>query len=157
MLNAHYCLPCKGLFIMSRSQLSIPSVFTITFQYSISIHDHISVFHQYLRSHFNTPSVFTIIFQYSISIHDHISVSFQYFTITFQYSIMIHEVGHALGLRHEQQRFDRDTYITVNQDNVNAIFWPSNYEMATEEDIFTYDIPYDYASTMHYGVEVSCS
>jgi len=33
-------------------------------------------------------------------------------------STVIHEICHALGLQHEHQRFDRDTYVNVNLSNV---------------------------------------
>ena len=31
---------------------------------------------------------------------------------------IIHELGHTLGLKHEQQRPDRDEFVTVHEDNI---------------------------------------
>jgi hypothetical protein len=53
-----------------------------------------------------------------------------------------HEMGHASGLIHEQQRCDRDTYVTVSsRDNNNRKECGAKY---------TTFGPYDYSSIMHY-------
>lgn len=63
-----------------------------------------------------------------------------------------HEIGHALGLIHEQSRFDRDDYIIVNWDNI-----PSNrrhnYDKYTSSNsgISTVTTPFDFNSIMIYG------
>ena len=59
----------------------------------------------------------------------------------------MHEIAHALGLWHQQQRQDRDTYITINWDNLN--YYSSQFLKAGGTKSF--DVPYDFGSIMHYS------
>lgn len=64
--------------------------------------------------------------------------------------VVEHELGHALGAVHEQQRTDRDAYVTITDhgivDHCGQGTWDSNYgEVATDTAT-----AYDYASIMHY-------
>jgi hypothetical protein len=66
--------------------------------------------------------------------------------------IIAHELGHCLGLYHEHQRPDRDTFISVT---------PSNVQGGTNGQIYLNNFPtigaahgygrYDFDSVMHYG------
>ncbi len=61
---------------------------------------------------------------------------------------IIHEIGHAIGLKHEHSRSDRDTYVTINEGNIKPDSKANNF------DLFTQGVdvgPYDYASIMHYS------
>lgn len=62
--------------------------------------------------------------------------------------IVVHELGHAIGLHHEQLRADRDSYITVKWDNIYTSSQAS-YNKLTGMDYggTTFDI----ASIMLYG------
>jgi|GEM_PF-1231175 len=60
----------------------------------------------------------------------------------------VHELGHALGLWHEQSRADRDTYITINWENIRA-GRENNFRQHLVDGNDVND--YDYRSIMHYG------
>uniref|UniRef100_A0A0N5A5Q8 Metalloendopeptidase n=1 Tax=Parastrongyloides trichosuri TaxID=131310 RepID=A0A0N5A5Q8_PARTI len=66
---------------------------------------------------------------------------------THLYGTTAHETLHALGLRHEHQRNDRDEYITVNTSNVPN---KSRFNLEGESHTF-YGVRYDYSSIMSYG------
>jgi len=60
---------------------------------------------------------------------------------------ILHEMGHVIGLWHEQSRADRDNYISVNYNNVIKGSW-GNFEVVTQ-NAETLGL-YDYASVMQY-------
>ncbi|KAL8608754.1 hypothetical protein ACOMHN_064680 [Nucella lapillus] len=63
---------------------------------------------------------------------------------------IMHELNHALGFWHEQNRYDRDTYVTVHPDNI-AWMYHNNFAKHYTSDMTTFDTPYDFGSVMHYG------
>ncbi|PIO58838.1 astacin, partial [Teladorsagia circumcincta] len=67
-----------------------------------------------------------------------------------QVGIVAHEIGHALGFFHTQARYDRDSYIEVNENNVKTD-WTIDFDKQDEAHNNNYDLPYDYGSIMHYG------
>ncbi|XP_077998339.1 uncharacterized protein LOC144451387 isoform X2 [Glandiceps talaboti] len=61
----------------------------------------------------------------------------------------IHEMLHALGFFHEHSRCDRDDYIDINYDNVQAGM-EYNFLKYTASDMDIQNIGYDYSSILHY-------
>ncbi|ESN93440.1 hypothetical protein HELRODRAFT_124058, partial [Helobdella robusta] len=61
-----------------------------------------------------------------------------------------HEIGHSIGLWHEQSRPDRDLHVSINEVNVadGKLF---NFRKRTWGEVVTHDVPYDLGSNMHYG------
>ncbi|MGB6830045.1 MAG: M12 family metallopeptidase [Terracidiphilus sp.] len=60
---------------------------------------------------------------------------------------ILHEMGHVIGLWHEQSRPDRNTYVTVNYGNVIKGSWSNFEQFGDDIQLLT---PYDYASVMQY-------
>ncbi|VDK34769.1 unnamed protein product [Dibothriocephalus latus] len=70
-----------------------------------------------------------------------------------QYGLYLHELGHVLGLLHEQNRADRDSLLNVHLENVPESLW-SAYKKWDQAEIKTYGTPYDLQSVMQYGPKV---
>ncbi|XP_064077677.1 protein SpAN-like [Macrobrachium nipponense] len=58
---------------------------------------------------------------------------------------LVIEIGHAIGMWHEESRSDRDTYVHINTDNA----LPEKLSNFFTESDNNYGVPYDYSSIMH--------
>lgn len=68
-------------------------------------------------------------------------------------SSTIHEIGHAVGLRHEHQRMDRDDYVTVSKAKLEGLGGKSSFAFRGSYHAAAPAAgPYDYASVMNYDV-----
>ncbi|CAL8095331.1 unnamed protein product [Orchesella dallaii] len=69
-----------------------------------------------------------------------------------KFGTIVHELIHSIGFSHEHQRNDRDTYITIAYENVEE-GKEHNFKLDREMglEFSTYEMPYNYASVMHYG------
>ncbi|VDN21453.1 unnamed protein product [Gongylonema pulchrum] len=60
-----------------------------------------------------------------------------------------HEIGHVLGLFHEQARFDRDNYVQVVHTNI-AYEYAGQFVKQSLDTINPFGVDYDLGSAMHY-------
>lgn len=66
------------------------------------------------------------------------------------YGHVLHELGHGLGLMHEHQRPDRDSYVTINWYNIVPGF-EYYFDIVDNPLYVEEDLSYDYSSIMHYS------
>uniref|UniRef100_A0AC34Q945 Metalloendopeptidase n=1 Tax=Panagrolaimus sp. JU765 TaxID=591449 RepID=A0AC34Q945_9BILA len=67
-----------------------------------------------------------------------------------QKGIIIHELMHAVGFFHEQSRADRDDFVNINWNNVEAGL-QDQFDKYSLSMIDHLDTTYDYGSVMHYA------
>ncbi|KAI9559341.1 hypothetical protein GHT06_016130 [Daphnia sinensis] len=63
--------------------------------------------------------------------------------------VVMHEFMHAAGFFHEHSRPDRDTYVSINLNNVLEKY-RHNFNAYTTSQVTTLGLSYDYGSVMHY-------
>ncbi|GEM49277.1 M12 family metallopeptidase [Deinococcus cellulosilyticus] len=67
----------------------------------------------------------------------------------FKQGVIQHEMGHAVGLFHEQSRCDRDNFVTIQWANIKSGY-SGNFNKACGNTVSDYGT-YNYKSVMHYG------
>ncbi|KAK9874257.1 hypothetical protein WA026_002611 [Henosepilachna vigintioctopunctata] len=63
---------------------------------------------------------------------------------------VLHELMHVCGFYHEQNRPERDFYVTVYFQNIKSGH-QRNFEKASLKETNDFGVPYDYRSVMHYS------
>ena len=77
---------------------------------------------------------------------------------SYSLGIVLHEILHAIGLWHEQSRPDRDSYVTVHEENI-LMDKKHNFARRLDRAVDYQGSKYDYGSVMHYRTTdfASCS
>ncbi|XP_058835595.1 seminal metalloprotease 1-like [Topomyia yanbarensis] len=68
----------------------------------------------------------------------------------FKLGSIVHEFIHALGFRHMQSTFNRDEYVEIVWDNIQA-GKEHNFLLYASDQVGNYGAEYDYGSVMHYS------
>lgn len=63
---------------------------------------------------------------------------------------VIHELLHAIGFLHEQNREERDGFVVIKQNNIRQGY-EINFSKAKSGEASGYGVPYDYGSVLHYS------
>ena len=64
-------------------------------------------------------------------------------------STIEHEFMHAIGVEHTHSRHDRDKYVTIINETIQANA-TDNFMKLKKDEYDTFELPYDYLSVMHY-------
>ncbi|XP_072377447.1 hatching enzyme 1.2-like [Diabrotica undecimpunctata] len=62
----------------------------------------------------------------------------------------LHELMHAVGFLHEQNRHERDDFVTINWNNIKK-GREKNFNKAEQNSAEDFGVPYDFISVMHYS------
>lgn len=83
-------------------------------------------------------------------------------SLSLQTYTMVHELGHAVGMRHQHQTPDRDQYINIHWENIDEkVNLKQSFGIVNDPSLYDQSllkaIPYDIDSIMHYPSNVSSS
>ena len=62
---------------------------------------------------------------------------------------IVHEIGHVIGFWHEENRPDRDEYITIDSQSI-ILGLAYNFNKTNTSSVNSLGVPYDFGSIMHY-------
>lgn len=68
----------------------------------------------------------------------------------FRLYTIVHEFLHAFGFHHMQSSYDRDEYVQIVWENIQA-GTENNFALYGTNSISHFGVPYDYRSVMHYS------
>ncbi|XP_073964991.1 zinc metalloproteinase nas-4-like [Choristoneura fumiferana] len=68
----------------------------------------------------------------------------------FRHATIVHEWMHILGFLHMQSTYDRDEYVRIVEENLQA-GTEHNFDIYTSDLVSNLGVEYDYVSCLHYG------